>query len=160
LDTLSADSVEDRLRKAIARLLEEDRFLLVNNVNERSISHKLAEHLQVQFSEWHVDCEYNRNHESIKTLKREMPNMSADDTEAQTVYPDIIVHHRDTDQNLLVIEIKKSSNPDNRNRDLKKLRSFISQLRYTYAAFIEFATGTENVIAKLEFGDTEKEFLR
>jgi hypothetical protein len=160
VDPLGAALVEDRVCRAIARLLEEDRFLLVNNVNERSISHKLAEYLQGEFSEWHVDCEYNRDHHEVKTLKFDMPNVPVDDTNAKTVYPDVIVHRRDTDQNLLVIEIKKSSNPESRDRDLRKLELFISQLRYEYAAFIEFATGTEKADYELIFGDDRKDVPR
>lgn len=38
-----------------------DRYLLENNLNERAITHKLAEYYQLLFREWNVDCEYNRN---------------------------------------------------------------------------------------------------
>jgi hypothetical protein len=42
-------------------LFMSDWYLLKNNINERSITHKLAEHLQKSFIEWNVDCEFNRN---------------------------------------------------------------------------------------------------
>lgn len=150
MNVYDSDAVEERLREAINWLLNRDRFLLVNNVNERSISHKLAEHLQVIFPDWHVDCEYNRNHASVKKLRFEPSNLSADDTQGTTVYPDIIVHRRGTKQNLLVIEVKKSTNVDNGDFDREKLDLFIADLGYTCGAFVEFATGLEDVGYKLE----------
>ncbi len=150
---MDSDSVEEKLRDAIAQLRARDQFLLENDVNERSIAHKLAEYLQIRFPEWHVDCEYNRNHNLVKKLNAEPPDPSASDTQGRTVYPDIVVHRRNTDENLLVIEIKKSTNPDNRNYDMEKLRLFIAELGYAYGAFIEFEAGTENTDFGLEFGD-------
>ncbi len=152
MDPLNLNLVEKKLRDAIDQLLEEDRFLFENDVNERSLSHKLAEYLQTRFPDWNVDCEYNRNHESIKRLNIESPSTSAEDTEGTTVYPDIVVHRRNTDENLLVIEIKKSTNSDNRQFDVKKLRLFISELGYAYGVFIGFATRTENPNFSLQFG--------
>ena len=157
IGTINTNSVRERLGNALARLLEEDRFLLVNDLNERSISHTLAEHLQTEFADWHVDCEYNRNYAVIKRLREGSPEPSADDAEARTVYPDIVVHRRNADENLLVVEIKKSTNSNNEEYDLTKLRSFLSQLHYTYGAFIKFETGTENVEFTLVIGDKKKE---
>ena len=153
MGTLNLNLVEKKLRDAIDQLLEEDRFLLENDVNERSLSHKLAEYLQTRFPNWNVDCEYNRNHNLVKKLNIELPGSSAEDTEGTTVYPDIVVHRRNTDENLLVVEIKKSTNSDTGRYDMEKLRSFICELVYAYGAFIEFATRTENVDFNLEFGN-------
>ena len=50
-------------------LFEKDRYLFINNVNERSISHMLAFYLKFQFKNWDVDCEYNKNHEDPKRIK-------------------------------------------------------------------------------------------
>jgi hypothetical protein len=49
-------------------LVKDHGFLLEHNLNERSITHKFAELLQRVFPEWDVDCEYNRNHDKMKTL--------------------------------------------------------------------------------------------
>ncbi len=155
VDTSSSESVEKKLREAIGRLCERDRFLLENDVNERSISHKLAEHLQEQFPDWHVDCEYNRNYDLVKRLNIDPPDPPIGDTQGKTVYPDIVVHHRNTDANLLVIEIKKSTNAGGRRFDIEKLRLFTTELGYTYGAFVELAAGTENIDHELEFGDKD-----
>jgi hypothetical protein len=52
--------VKAKLEAAIISLLEEDHYLIQNNVSERAITHKLAEYLQKEFPEYKVDCEYNR----------------------------------------------------------------------------------------------------
>ena len=52
--------LELKLEKAIRMLFKNDLFLLKIKAHERSIAHKFAEYLQQEFSEYHVDCEYNR----------------------------------------------------------------------------------------------------
>lgn len=49
-------------------LIKNDEYLLTNNLNERSITHKLAEHYQHLFPRWNVDCEYNRNLDADKKI--------------------------------------------------------------------------------------------
>jgi hypothetical protein len=124
--------IERRLRKCIDALVETDRELLDNDVNERSITHKLAEHIQREFKDWHVDCEYNRKWHMPKTLEGKYfagvyPH---DDIHARTVYPDIIIHHRETTENLVAIEVKKRSNPDGLDIDRAKLAGFREELGY------------------------------
>lgn len=50
-----------RIKIGLQLLLTKDSYLLANNLNERSITHKLGEHYQYLFPAWNVDCEYNRN---------------------------------------------------------------------------------------------------
>ena len=103
------------------------------NANERSITHKLAEHLQRQFNDLKVDCEYNRHGDDKDAVKRLYcdcdprtsrchPNMTATEClHATTIYPDIVVHERGIDDsNALVIEVKKS-NRDDADHDKYKL---------------------------------------
>jgi len=90
------------------------------DVNERSVSARLAIHLQHHFPDWHVDCEYNRLGEDIKRLPR-AEETRTDETEGRTIYPDIIVHRRGKAANLLVIEVKKDGNDDT-VRDVEKLK--------------------------------------
>jgi hypothetical protein len=139
------EEIKEKVNIAIDILFKNDSFLLENDVNERSISHKLAEYLQILFPKWHVDCEYNRMKSRkmdkkyiTKTLNLPITNLRSEDTDAKTVYPDIVVHKRGTDSNLLAIEIKKKSNNASKDFDYKKLKAFTSQLRYTFGLFIEF----------------------
>jgi len=137
---------EKRILTAVNHLLKHDNYLFTCDLNERSITHKFAEHLQREFPDWNVDCEYNRDHHDPKRL--DLPprhDISSDDLHAKTVFPDIIIHKRGTDQNFVVIEVKKSSNPENDDWDLAKLAAFKNQLRYEIAMFFRFRTGTDDV---------------
>lgn len=123
------EDVERKVKCSINKLMKCDEFLLKENVNERSITHKLAEYLQQEFKNWNVDCEYNRRWDGEfidKKVLRIQNNVSINDTDAKTVFPDIIIHKRETNKNLLVIEVKKSNNLGNLVFDKKKLNAFIS----------------------------------
>lgn len=144
MEAIDRDALEAVVRKAIDRLFERDSFLLQSNANERSISHKLAKYLQMELDCWHVDCEYNRDGHDNKQLDLPAKQKPTDDLDARTVYPDIVVHHRNTEHNLLAVEIKKSNNPDDGSFDCLKLKAFKKQLGYQYCLFIKFKMGTPN----------------
>lgn len=116
--------VQEKIFKAYELLISKDSYLFVVDANERSLTHKFAEYLQEKFKEWNVDCEYNRDGIDKKELQSFKKNISSDDTDAVTVYPDIIIHHRGTKDNLVVIEAKKTSSTDKDN-DKGKLLSLI-----------------------------------
>jgi len=105
--------------EAITAFLAKESDLLDVNTNERSLTHKLAEHLGPRFPEWHVDCEYNRLEDAPKRLPPKN-KVFTDDTEGRTIFPDVIVHKRQIRDNLLVIEVKKASNKNSKN-DISKL---------------------------------------
>lgn len=135
LSSSTRSDIECRVRRAIERLWEHDRHLLTTDVNERSITHHLANHLQQEFQNWNVDVEYNRDDRDIKRLSIPIElsgeaaenNVSRKDTNAVTVYPDIIVHRRGTnDNNLLVVEVKKRGGGN--ELDQKKLIEFTKPL--------------------------------
>jgi hypothetical protein len=133
--------VKSRLERAIKTLLDKDGPLLECDVNERSITHKLAEYLHDEFPEWDVACEYNRDEHDAKYLDLPVDkDISSQDTEGRTVFPDIIIHKRKTNCNLLVLEAKKTGGSP--LKDYNKLKAFKNQLRYEYAVFIRFNTGT------------------
>src|SRR5579859_6498883 len=101
--------VERRVMRAIkAFRVSGDLYLIEKDANERSISHRLAVHLDKCFRNWHVDCEYNRSGDLPKTLVRRVrEKANPDDVHATTVFPDIVVHRRGKKRNLLVLEMKK-----------------------------------------------------
>lgn len=123
------EEIKQRVIAAIARFYRHDPELLDVDVNERTITHKLAEYLQDEFPEWHVDCEYNRRGDQVKRLNLSNWHVSPEDMEAKTVFPDIIIHRRRTDANLVVIEVKKSGGGE-KTKDLEKLRAFTGDLYY------------------------------
>jgi hypothetical protein len=136
------EDILGRLGIASAIFLERDRYLLEVDANERSMTHKFGEHLQAQFPDWDVDCEFNRLGRLPKELRLTVASdIPEDDADATTVYPDIIVHHRGERANLLVIEAKKSGRDNARDR--QKLDAFKADddYQYAYAALMRFVTG-------------------
>lgn len=140
-----------------------DKQLLREDANERSITHKLAGHLEKHFPHYDVDCEYNRNCGDVKRLQS-FPELESfpeeaktDDTNATTVFPDIIVHQRGKPEgqgNLLVIEAKKSTNQiKEMERDRKKLEIYKRDphLKYEHAVFLVLRTGDDPGVKTLEF---------
>ncbi|HOJ70255.1 MAG TPA: hypothetical protein PK864_04055 [Syntrophorhabdaceae bacterium] len=129
----SSKDIKKRIIDAIVALYRYDHELIDKNANERSITHKLAEHLQKEFPYWHVDCEYNRfgsKPKRIHQISNGAPATDPEAIEAVTVFPDIIVHRRGTNQNLLVIEVKKTG--EDTEWDRKKLEAFIQDQDYCY----------------------------
>ena len=135
--TPTIKTVKKRVEAALQILLINDKYLLEHNLHERTITHKFAEYLQILFKNWHVDCEYNRDGCDPKLIQ--IPTQE----EESSVFPDIIVHRRGSEDNLLIIEVKKSSNR-NRNSvyfDQQKLQAYRdSPLNYKYGLFLIFDT--------------------
>jgi hypothetical protein len=132
---------------AISRVLQEDAYLLKVDANERSVSHRLAIYLEAElkdeFPDWDVDCEYNRDGHEPKTLRLTPTTTTSADADGTTVYPDIIVHKRGQQENLLAIEIKKNNRRRGMESDLLKLQCFRRDLHYRFALFVRFTIGPE-----------------
>jgi hypothetical protein len=129
-DIPTIDNIELALHAAKSAFMNTDVYLLEVNANERSITHKYAEHLQHALGNWNIDCEYNRDGRTPKELHgMARQKVRKDDSDAGTVYPDIIVHKRGkAGPNLLVIEAKKAGNKT--TEDKEKLDLYRSQLHY------------------------------
>jgi hypothetical protein len=128
-----------KVKVALAVLFQREESLLNLNASERSISHKFAEYLQKQFPNLNVDCEYNRHGSDIKMLQYHRPRSTrTDKLAAYTVLPDIVVHRRGKDDNnLLVIELKKSNSGENHTLDFEKLKAFTgNQFKYKIGLFL------------------------
>src|SRR5690606_20852317 len=125
---------------ALAALLEQDRHLLQVDANERAITYRFAIYLQEQMPAWHIDCEYNRNAAEPKQLRHLDLKPDSKDVEERTVFPDVIAHHRGTDENYLVIEFKKSTSTIDVGVDYLKLHGYKQELRYQHALFIKVGT--------------------
>ncbi|MEP0772746.1 MAG: hypothetical protein HRF46_00065 [Acidobacteriota bacterium] len=155
----SLGDCKKRVIAAIVALYKHDQELLDIDASERSISHKLAEHLQREFPYWHVDCEYNRRDHAIKRLDITPWQVEANDTEAKTVFPDIIIHRRRSSQNLIVLEIKKASGREE-TKDEEKLRSFTSAAEYRYklGLFLRIGDPDHTELVVYEKGSRSKEW--
>jgi hypothetical protein len=149
--------IEERLNRALRNLAVSDRHLLENNLSERCIASRLAMYLQKEFSEYSVDVEYNRQGNIPKKLElsEECANYLDEEGKASVV-PDVIVHRRGPDgPNILVLELKKTSNRDPRRCDYERVRALRTQLGYSFGALIECETrqGHEPGIAISEWLD-------
>ncbi len=79
--------------RALGEFYARETFLFAKDLGERTLTHRLAVHLEKQFPGWEVDCDYNRLGE--RTLR--LPHgtiVSTDDQLGKSVYPDIVVHQR------------------------------------------------------------------
>ena len=152
----------EKIYIGIKMLFSNDYWLLINDLSEKSITHKLAEYLQILFTDYNVDCEYNGNIKSengrkmISILKEELErknllkaneiNNTDDEIACRLVFPDIIIHKRGTNEsNLCIIEVKKSTRDIPFDYDEIKLKAYTTgkygnDLRYKLGLFIEFMT--------------------
>lgn len=143
---MNEEEAREVLSSALERVVKEDTDLLRYDVNERSITHRLAVYLEEEVSgKWDVDVEYNRVGEDevskavpMEYLKSKIPDdVDPEDLDAKTVYPDVIVHNRgETYENLLVIEAKKSGGSGEYDRE--KLTAYKEELRYKHGVFVTF----------------------
>jgi hypothetical protein len=130
-------NVQELLAKALDVFHAAELHLLRTDASERSMTHRLALHLTPLFPEFDVDCEYNRDGFDVKRLALHERPVQDDDTEAVTVFPDIVVHRRGhNDANLLVIEVKKAISAVNADYDMLKLNAFKSELKYRHAVHL------------------------
>ena len=110
------DKVVAALREFYAREI----FLFEHDLGERTLTHRLAVHLEKQFAGFDVDCNYDRL--GARTLR--LPHgtiVSTDDHLAKSVFPDIVVHQREIPNNLVAIELRKDSNHQPVEHDRHKL---------------------------------------
>jgi hypothetical protein len=139
---LAFSTVRRRVARAVRQFLLVDGDLLTRDVAEITLSHRFATFLSAEFPGRHVDVNYNRHGWVIKRLQ--LPAVCQNSRKSRRrVLPDVVVHLRGKDDaNLLVVEMKKSTNVEPRDCDLARLRCFCQQLRYQYGLFIEFRAGT------------------
>lgn len=168
---MTNEQIQEKLTSALQKLLKNDTHLIEYDVSERAITHKLAEYLQSEFSDFHVDCEYNRNFgapKAVRLKEEELPELlrkkfknqieklnadelSADELLSISTYPDIIVHIRNSNEhNLMIIEVKKEGSHVGGEWDNEKLTAFTdlgedNPYHYRLGVFIEIKTGISPV---------------
>jgi hypothetical protein len=139
---MEGPDVPARLDRAVSRLAANDGHLLENSLSERCIAGRLAMYLQGEFPEHAVDVEYNRKGSDAKALQLSEDCENFRDEEGLSlVVPDVIVHKRgERGPNILVLELKKTSNPLGNDCDRARVVAFRRKLRYEFGALIECET--------------------
>ena len=165
--------------KAKEKFLKDEKEIIRIDINERTLSARLMFHLQTilledelyreKYKTYSVDCEYNRINEiEYKILKvceyiEKTKNFEEVD---KKVYPDVIVHKRNENNNLIVIEMKKSTLNDEKCKEKDKIRlkimtnpNDLNNFKYTLGVYFEVdTTGNNNHI--IEFFVNGKEYKK
>ena len=153
--------------KAKNKFLKNEKEIIEIDINERTLSARLMFHLQTlllneiyqeNYKEYSVDCEYNRMNKDMKKIIQE-------DNIVNLIYPDIILHKRNSNDNLIAIEMKKiCSNNKAKNKDRIKLKALTNSkgkndFHYILGVYFEVdTTGNNNHI--IEFFVDGKEYKK
>ena len=155
---MNLQEIKEKVIIALQCFYSNDAYLIDKNVHERALTFRLGMYLQILFSSWDVDCEYNKNIETFRTNKllhirceQNGECRTCADIRSCTVFPDIIIHKRGTSENQLVIEAKCNANKTQKNNDLEKLQAYLDEptLHYKYGLFIDFKESVDETIKSL-----------
>ena len=148
---LNFDKIKTCVNQALSDFKNNESDLLNPLGREENLAQRFSFWLQRQFPEWIVDCEYSLIRDGMSKAKvrkvtqmlmRRVSNkiIRLDEPEEVVVVPDIIIHHRGTSENLLVIELKTSNDKSMIEFDKEKLRAYKDdeRLGYQYALFLKF----------------------
>ena len=142
----------NKLVTALHEFYAHETFLLEKDLGERTLAHRLAVHMEKQFSGWEVDCDYDKLGE--RTLR--LPHgtiVSTDDHFGKSVYPDIVVHQREIPNNLLAVELRKANNHQPPEHDHHKLRALTDpHLWFAYWIGVFLVLGKESVVSDVYVG--------
>jgi len=140
--------MQTELAKLVAALGEfyaQEAYLFEKDLGERTLTHRLAVHIERHFSGWEVDCDYDRLGERMLRLPHGTI-VSTDDHLGKSIYPDIVVHQRAIPNNLLAVEVRKTSNHQPPEHDEQKLRALTDpHLWFAYQIGVMLVLGNKKV---------------
>ena len=160
---MNLEELSGRLKGALTEFIDKRFKLLMQDVHEDAISDEFIHYLRRHFDNFPYSINHNYDKRVVndtivkkKTafLLAELPEhkipKGADlnqENILKEILPDIIFHDIESpNHNLLMVEIKKSTNKNANDRDwdiLKLKKATTGDLHYTYSAFIDFTSGTE-----------------
>ena len=152
----------DKVVAALKEFYAREAFLFAQDLGERTLTHRLAVHLEKQFPDFDVDCDFDRL--GPRTLQ--LPHgsiVSTDDHLGKSIYPDIDVHQRAVPNNLLAIEVRKAGNHQPVEHDRHKLRAMTDpHLWFAYWIGVLVVAGKAGVISPEVYvaGKLEEELSR
>lgn len=134
------------VKTAIKKLYVRDMDLVLRDLCERCLVHRLAFHLQMLFPDFFVDCEFNKSFIGKKTSSKRLSNTIHGN------YVDILVHKRSNNlgENLLCLEAKKEKNYTDRDKDRENLEILTSSDRFAYVLGFYVILGRAYERTKLE----------
>ena len=137
----------DKVVAALKEFYARDAFLFEHDLGERTLTHRLAVHVERQFPDFDVDCDFDRLGPRTLNLPRGAI-VSTDDHLGKSVYPDIVVHQRTVPNNLLAIEVRKASNHQPVEHDRHKLRALTDpHIWFAYWIGVLVTLGNNHVTA-------------
>ena len=124
--------LKECVQRVVSLFLEKDTDLLKLKVYEPAVSHRIAVYLEKDplfaNQKLNFDCEYDKRFKSDKPGPNGKP-----------IRPDVLIHKRNSDENnILVIEVKKTRVS---KHDVEKLKTLTNQkgvYKYLLGAFIHF----------------------
>ena len=138
------------VQKTLDDVYINESYLLQMDSSERSIVFQFGRYFiknlenYIEFRDYSVDYEYNREGYDIKQCKKVINK-----DEKQRIFPDIILHERGTNgNNIIAIEFKKSSNKV-REKDYHKLCELTDsnyKFKYNVGLFIILSKKREKVV--------------
>ena len=136
---MDKDTVIKIIKNCIDKLYNKDRYLFDCNVCERCLMFRLAHYLQINLTDYFVDCEFNKmgfyeyKHESKVEPTRQ-------GKELKKMYADIVVHKRNSNikDNFICLEIKRTkrwiNNDFERLKNMTRRNGFLyKMINYIYA---------------------------
>jgi hypothetical protein len=132
--------VKSAVVKEIENLLVREAVLIAIGAHEQAICHRLALGLEPWFDTFNIDCEYNRMESKIKRVIL--------DRKKRIVKPDILVHERLYNDNLLAVEAKATSNPEWEDEPLKLIALTEDRdFSYRFGLWLVFFNRKEEILA-------------
>jgi hypothetical protein len=109
---------------AAVRALLQNKDLAYADPAERALVGRIRDLLHGKYAGWSIDLEWNRREDIIKRLRYGLSDDELIGKDA--IVPDLIVHRVGKRENLLVVEVKKSTNKDFEG-DIWKLKGMTEQ---------------------------------
>ena len=153
---MEIEEIYQKIKRAFKEFVKRDYYLLQNNTSEQSMAHRLAIYIEVEFPDYDVDCEFNRN--GLDERPKLLQVMKDQSGKTGRIYPDIIVHKRGKEIGMVAIETRKPGQKSKRDLvfDRLKLKGYLDELSYKHAFYITFPVhkkldeiSAENYIEKI-----------
>jgi hypothetical protein len=151
---MDKEEAKQLIIESLKILIQRDLGIINNKVKEECINHRLACYLEKLINEnpnnnlhYDVDLEYNKNYKNPKKI------IVDENNNEKAIRPDIIIHKRDSNDNLIAFEIKKDYTNKN---DFQKIKGLVRQHNYSYGCLISYLPGKDYMRVKFLSNNPQK----